>query len=189
MHSAVARSTFRSQNVRDITYSDHFWRLSWIVISLATTTAFEIKNYICNILQHTTTTQHYTTLHYNWLQLQLQLRLPVQLQLQPHLHFNYNYSYNCNYNYTALDYNILELHYTTLDYPGLHCTPLHYKNYNYNYTIEATTATTTTTRTTTTPQLQLQLLLQLHYTRLQLHYTTLDYRAWHCTALRYTTLH
>ena len=65
VHAVVARSTFRSQNVKNTRRSDHFWRFRCPFASLHYTT-----------LHYTTlhyTTLHYTTLHSTTLQLQLQL--------------------------------------------------------------------------------------------------------------------
>ena len=56
VHAVVARSTFRSQNVKNTRGSDHFWRFRCRFASLHYTT-----------LHYTTlhsTTLHYTTLHY-----------------------------------------------------------------------------------------------------------------------------
>ena len=112
----------------------------------------------------TTTTSHYTPIHYTTQQLQLQLHLHyIPLHYIP-LH------------YTALNYT--QLHYTTLHYTTLHYSTLHYtspttlhyitvhytpQHYNYNYTTT------------------------LHYTPLRkiTHYTTLHYT----TTTTTTTLH
>ena len=59
VHAVVARSTFRSQNVKNTSGSDHFWRFRCRFASLHYTT-----------LHYTTlhsTTLHYTTLHYTTL--------------------------------------------------------------------------------------------------------------------------
>ena len=59
VHAVVARSTFRSQNVKNTRGSDHFWRFRCRFASLHYTT-----------LHYTTlhsTTLHYTTLHYTTL--------------------------------------------------------------------------------------------------------------------------
>ena len=54
VHAAVARSTFRSQNVKNTRGSDHFWRFRCRFASLHYTTLHY-------------TTLHYTTLHYTTL--------------------------------------------------------------------------------------------------------------------------
>ena len=117
VHAVVARSTFRSQNVKNTRGSDHFWRFRC--------------GYEYTTLHYTTlhyTTLHYTTLHYTTLQLQLH---------------NYTPLHSTTLNYTTLHYTTLHyttLHYTTLHYLPLHFTTLHYTpphynhNYNYNYT-------------------------------------------------------
>ena len=170
-HAVVARSTFRSQNVKNTRVSDHFWRFRCRFTTLHyttlhstalhyttvhKTTATQLHNYTplhSTALNHTTlhyATLHYTTLHYTTLHY-----LPLHfttLHYTP-LHYNYNYT--------------TTLHYNTLHYTKLHYTPLHY-NYNYEYTTT------------------------LHYTKLHyttLHYTTLHYTTLHSTTLHYTTLH
>ena len=111
VHAVVARSTFRSQNVKDTRGSDHFWRFRCRFASL---------HYIT--LHYTTlhsTTLHYTTLHYT-----------------PQ-HYNYNYTttlhhtplHSTTLNYTTLHYT--KLHYTSLHYTTLHC---HYTTCHYTYT-------------------------------------------------------
>ena len=168
VHAVVARSTCRSQNVKNTRVSDHFWRfrcrfasLHYITLhytplhctTLHNTTATQLHNYTplhSTTLNHTThyTTLHYTTLHYTTLHY-----LP--------LHFT-------TLHYTTLHYTTTtQLHSTTIHSTTLNCTTLHY-------------ATTTTTNT------------QLHSTTLNYttpHYITLHYITLHYTPLRYTTLH
>ena len=63
VHAVLARSTFRSQNVKNTRGSDHFWRFRCRFASLH-----------CTTLHYTTlhsTTLHSTTLQYTTLQLQL----------------------------------------------------------------------------------------------------------------------
>ena len=94
VHAIVARSTFRSQNVKNTRGSDHFWRFRCRFASLHYTT-----------LHYTTlhyTTLHYTPQHYNY----------TQLHYTP-LHSN-------TLNYTTL--HSTTLHYTTLHYTTLHYT-------------------------------------------------------------------
>ena len=98
VHAVVARSTFRSQNVKNTRGSDHFWRFRCRFASLHYTTL-------------PSSTLHYITLHSTTLQLQLQLHNYTPLQYTP-LH------------YTKLHYTTL--HYTTLQYTKLHYTTLHY---------------------------------------------------------------
>ena len=96
VHAVVARSTFRSQNVKNTRGSDHFWRFGCRFASFRFTT-----------LHYTTlhsTTLHYITLHSTTLQLQLHNYTPLQ--------------------YTPL--HSTTLNYTTLHYIPLHSTTLHY---------------------------------------------------------------
>ena len=97
VHAVVARSTFRSQNVKNTRGSDHFWRFRCRFASL---------HY--NRLHYTTlhsTTLHYTTLHSTTLQLQQR---------------NYTPLHSTVLNYTTLHYT--PLHYTTLHYTTFHYT-------------------------------------------------------------------
>ena len=106
VHAVVARSTFRSQHVKNTRGSDHFWRFRCRFASLHYTK-----------LHYTTlhyTTLHYTTLHYPTLQLQLH---------------NYTPLHSTTLNYTTLHYTTL--HSTTLHYITLHCTTFHYTSLHY----------------------------------------------------------
>ena len=112
----------------------------------------------------TTTTLHYTPIHYTTLQLQL------QLQLQ--LHFTT--FYYTILHYTALNY--IQLHYTTLHYTPLHYTTLHYTTLHYT-TLPSTTLHYSTLHSTT-----------LHYITpryITLHSTTLHF----IYTYNYTPLH
>ena len=113
VHAGLARSTFRSQNVKNTRGSDHFWRFRCRFASL---------HYI---ILHSTTlhyiTLHYTTLHSSTLQLQLHNYTP--------LHFT-------TLNYTTLHY--ITLHNTPLHYITLHYTPLHFATLHYT-TLHSTT--------------------------------------------------
>ena len=103
VHAVVARSTFRSQNVKNTRGSDHFWRFRCRFASLHYTTL-------------PSTTLHYITLHYTPL----------------HYNYNYDYTTTLHYtplheitlHYTTLHYTTL--HSTTLHYTTLHHTTLHY---------------------------------------------------------------
>ena len=106
VHAVVARSTFRSQNVKNTRGSDHFWRFRCRFASLHYTTFHY-------------TTLHYTALHYTTLH-------STTLQLQVH---NYTPRHSTTLNYTTLHYTPLHsttLRYTTLHYTTLHSTTLHY---------------------------------------------------------------
>ena len=166
VHAIVARSTFRTQNVKTTRVSDHFWKFRCRFASLCYTT-----------LHYTTlhyTTLHYTTLHNTTTTTRQLHSTTLQLQLQLRLH-NYTPLHESTLHYTTLHYTTLHyitlhcatFHYTSLHYTTLHSTTLHY-NYNYDYTTT------------------------LHYTPLHeitLHYTTLHYTTFHYTPLHYITLH
>ena len=71
VHAAVARSTFRSQNVKNTRGSDHFWRLRCRLASLHyitlhyTTFRHTPLHYITlHYIPPHSTTPHYITLHY-----------------------------------------------------------------------------------------------------------------------------
>ena len=145
----------------------------------------------CSILTTTTTTPHYTPIHY------------ATLQLQPQLHLHYILLHYTPLHYTLL--NCTQLHYTTLHYATLHSTTLHYitlhytpQHYNYNYTttlhytkLHYTTLHNTPTTTTQLHSTTLNY-TTLHFTQLHsitLHYTTLHYATLHSTTLHYITLH
>ena len=166
VHAVVARSTFRSQNVKNTKGSDHFWRFRCRFASLH-------EDY---------TTLHYTTLHYTTLHYITLHSTTLQLQLH-----NYTPLHSTTLNYTTLHYTTLHsttLHYTTLHYLPLHFATLHYTTLHY---------TTTTQLHNYTPLHSITLhYTKLHYTTLHyttLHYITLHYTTFHYTSLHYTTLH
>ena len=135
-HAVVARSTFRSQNVKSTRGLDHFWRFRCLFASLhynrrhhttlhSTTLHYTPQHYNYNnatTLHYTklhfttlhSTTLHYTTLHY----------LPLHLTTLHYITLHYTalyYNSNCT---TTLHYTTL--HHTTLHYLPLHLTTLHY---------------------------------------------------------------
>ena len=106
VHAVVARSTFRSQNVKN----QGFGPLLEVQMSLRFTTLHSTT------LHYTTlpsTTLHYITLHYTSL----------------HYNYNYNYDYTTTLHYTKLHYTTL--HYTTLHSTTFHYTTLHYTTLHY----------------------------------------------------------
>ena len=121
VHAVVARSTFRSQNVKNTRGSDHFWRFRCRFASLLHYTTLHTLHY---------TTLHYTTLH-NTTTTTTQLHSTT-------IHYT-------KLHYTTLHYTTLPS--TTLHYITLHSTPLHY-NYNYNYDYTTTLHYTTLHYTT-----------------------------------------
>ena len=201
VHAVVARSTFRSQNVKNTRGSDHFWNFRCRFASLHYTTLHyttlhyttlhytTLHSTTLQLQLHNYTTLHYTTLHYTTLHY---LPLHFATLLYTPLHYNYNYNYTTTLHYNTLHYTPLQLqlhyttlhytttpHYTTLHYTTLPSTTLHYitlhytpLHYNYNYNYDYTTS--------------------LHYTprhEITLHYTTLHDTTLHSTTLHYTTLH
>ena len=96
MHAVVARSTFRSQNVKSTKVSDHFWRFRCRVASL-----------------------HYTTLHYT------PLHSTALHYITQHYNYNYTTTLHyTKSHYATLHY--ITLHYTPLHYITLPSTTLHY---------------------------------------------------------------
>ena len=164
VHAVVARSTCRSQNVKNTRGSDHFWRFRCRFASL---------HY--NTLHYTTlhyTTLHYTTLHSTTLQLKLHNYTP------PHC--------------TTLHYT--KLHYTTLHYTTLHCTTFHYTSLHYttlhSTTLQVQLHNYTPLYSTTLHYTKVHY-TKVHYTTLHyttLHSTTLQLQL-HSTTLHYTPLH
>ena len=160
VHAVVARSTFRSQNVKSTRGLDHFWRLR------------------CRFARFTTL--HFITLHYNTLHYTTLHSTTLQLQQRNYTPLHYNYNYTTTLHYTTLHYTTL--HYTTLQY-ALHYTTLHYTSLHYT-TLHYTTTTTTTTQLLHSTTLNYT---TLHY--ITLHYTTFHHTPLHYTTLHYTTLH
>ena len=180
VHAVVARSTFRSQNVKNTRVSDHFWRFRCRFASL-----------------------HYITLHYTPLQCAASLHYTynyttLQLHNYTPLHATTLKSHDTTLHYTTLHSTTLHyitLHYTTFHYTSLHYTTLHYTT---TTTTNAQLHSTTTLHYTTLHYLPLHF-TTLHYTPLhyitttttntQLHSTTLNYTSPHYITLHYTTFH
>ena len=171
VHTVVARSKFRSQNVKNTRGSDHFWRFrcrfAWQAQGIMWTLSKVSKTWrfcsIFNIFQlqpplHHTTLQ-YTTLH------------STTLQYTPQQQLNYTF------------------HYTTLHSTTLHYSPLHYNTLLDNTTLHDTTQHTTHNTQHTALHYATRRytsLVALHYTTL--HHTTLHHTALHSFTLHYTTL-
>ena len=126
VHAVVARSTFRSQNVKNTRGSDHFWRfrcrfaslhynrLHYTTLHSTTLHYTTLHNTTTTTTQLHSTTLHYTKLHYTTLHYTTLHYLPLHLTT---LHYITLHS-------TTLQ---LQLHnYTPLHYITLHYTPLHY---------------------------------------------------------------
>ena len=180
VHAVVARSTFRSQNVKHQGFGP-LWRFR------------------CRFASLHYTTVRYTTLHYTTLHTTLHNTTTTTTQLHSTtLHYTPLHSTTLNYttlHYITLHYTPLQLqlHSTTLHYtklhPATHYTTLHSTTLHYT-TLPSTTLHYITLHSTTL-QLQLQLRLR-NYTPLHeitLHYTTLHYTTLHSTTLHYTTPH
>ena len=173
VHAVVARSTFRSQNVKSTRGLDHFWRFRCRFASLHYTLHY-------TTLHSTTlhsTTLHSTTLHY------ITQHYTTTTTTQLH---------STTLHYTKLHYTML--HSTTLHFTTLHYTTFHYTSLHYTTLHSATTTTTTTTthlHSTTIHSTTLNYTtphyITLHYT--PLHYTTLHYSTLPSTTLHYITLH
>ena len=163
VHAVVARSTFRSQNVKNTGGSDHFWRFRCRFARQAQGIVHLVKS-----------EQNVRVLWHFQLQPPLHHTTPQYITL----HYNYNYTFTTFY-YTTLHYTTLHsitLNYTTLHYTTLHYTPLHYITLRYT-TFHYTSLHYTTLHSTT-------LQLQLHNYTTTLHYTKL-----HPATLNYTPLH
>ena len=148
----------------------------------------------------TTSTPHYTPIHYTALQLQLQLHLHYILLHYTPLHYtalNYTQLHYTTLHYTTLHSTTLQLQLrsTSLHYTPLHSTTLNYTTLHY-ITLRYITFHYTSLHCTALHSTTLQLQLQLHYTPLHsttlnyttLHYITLHYTTFHYTSLHYTTL-
>ena len=159
VHTVVARSTFRNQNVKNTRGSDHFWRFRCRFASLH----YATLHYI---------TLHYTLQHYNYNYTPLHSTTLHYAPLHP-----------TTLHYTKLHYTTL--HYTTLHSTTLHSTTLHYTPL-HSTTLNCTTLNYTTPHYITLHYTTLHY-TTLHYTTL--HYTTLHYTTLHSTTLHYTTLH
>ena len=145
VHEVVARSTFRSQNVKNTRGSDHFCFGGSDVASLR----FITLHYI---------TLHYTPLHY------------TTLHYTHYTPQRYTPLHSTTLNYTPLHSTTLhytKLHYTTLHYTTLHSTTLHYTTLHY-LSLHFTSLHYITLHSTT-----LQIQLQLHNYTATLHYTPL----------------
>ena len=138
VHAVVARSTFRSQNVKNTRGSDHFWRFRCRFASL---------HYITPHY----TPLHYTTLHYTTLHNTTSTTTQLHSTTLNYTTLHYTTLHSTTLHYTTLHYTSLRyttlhsttiittatqlhsttLHYTKLHYTTLHCTPLHYTPLHY----------------------------------------------------------
>ena len=181
LHAVVARSTFRSQNVKNTRGSDLFWKLRCRK-SARRCGAKHISKSKCT--KHTRfgplllveMSKKCTPL---WREAHFEVKMLKTLRVRT----TFGGSDVASLDYTTLHYSTLR--YTTLHYITLHSTTLQLQLHNYtplhsttlHYTkLHYTTLHYTTLHSTT-----------LHYTTL--HYTTLHYLPLHFTTLHYTTLH
>ena len=206
VHAVLARSTFRSQNVKNTTCSrtllevqmskkcTPLWREAHFEVKMLKTPGFRTPCGGSDVASLHYTTLHYTTLHYTALHYTTLHYTTLQLQLHSStLHYTKSHYTTLHYttlpyttlHYTTLHYHYTSLHYTTLhsttlNYITLHSTTLHYITLHYT-TFHYTSLHYTTLHYTTTTN------TQLHSTTLN--YTTPDYTTLHSTTLHYTTLH
>ena len=160
LHAVVARSTFPSQNVKNTTCSDHFWKsrcrkkMKKVHAGVARST---FRSQKCKKLR----AGHFFKSEPKW-DGRCQGWCTFSKWAKTRWlcsSFNYNYNYNTRH-YTTLCHTTKHsttLHYTTLHYTTLHYTTLHYTPLHYT---------------------------TLHYTTL--HPTTLHYTTLHYTPLHYT---
>ena len=126
VHAVVARSTFRSQNVKNTRGLDHFWRFrcrfAWQAQGIVHLVKSEKKREGFEAFSITTTTTphytpiHYTTLHYT--------TLPSTTLHYITLHYTPQH-YTTTLHYITL--HSTTLHYTTLHYTTLHWMTLHHR--------------------------------------------------------------
>ena len=163
VRAVLARSTFRSQNVKNTRVRTTFG--CWDVVSrgrrkgLCTLSKVSKTWGFCSIFNYN---HHYTTLHSKTLRYNYTFTT-----------FHYTTLHSTTLHYTQL--HSITLHYTALHYIPLHYIPLHYTTFHYT-TLHSTTLRYSPLHSTT-----------LHYTTL--HYTTLHYTPLHYTQFYYTTLH
>ena len=192
VNAVVAPSTFRSENVQNTPFSDHFWKLRCrksarrcgakhiskskctkhtivgplleVEMSKKCTPLWREAHFEVNMFKNTRGSDHFWRFRY---------RFAWQAQGIVHL-------VKSEQNVRALKHFQLQppLHHTTLQYITLH--------YNYNYTF--TTFSYTTLHYTTLHSITLNShTTLLHYTTL--HYTTLHYTTRHYRPLHFTTLY
>ena len=118
VHAVVARSTFRSQNVKNTRGLDHFWR-------------FRCRFALLNYTTLHCTPLHYAPLHYTTLHNTTTTTTQLHSTTVHYTKLHYTTLHYTTLHYTTLNYTTL--HYLPLHFTTLHSTPLHY-NYKYNYT-------------------------------------------------------
>ena len=204
VHAVVARSTFRSQNVQNTPFSDHFWKLRCRKsarrggakhISKSTCTKHSSSGPLLAVEMSKKCTPLWREAHFEVKMLKTQgvrttfggadvekvhavvARSTFQSQnVQSTRGSDHFWRFRCRF---------ASLHYTTLHY-----TPLHYTRGHYT-TLRSTTLHYITLRYTTLNSTTLHYTI-LHYLPLHfttLHYTPLHYNYNYTTTLHYTPLH
>ena len=195
VHAVVARSTFRSQNVKNTRGSDR--PLLEVQMSLRVAGARDFapcqKSKTWVFLSVFKYNHHYTTLHSNTSHYTTTTTTTTPSLHSTTLHFTTLHCtqlHSITLNYTTTLHHTA-LHSTTLHYITLHYTTFHYsttlKLQLHNHTPLHNTRTTTTQNYTTLNYTTLNYFKCTHSTTL--HYTKLHYTKWHYTTLHYTTLH
>ena len=178
VHSVVARSTFRSQNVQSTPASDHFWKLRCRK-SARRCGAKHISKSKCT-KHHMLAPLLEVQISKKCTPLWREAHFEVKMYKAPlGVRTTFGGSDVASLRFGSLHYTI---HSSTLQYITLHYTPQHY-NYNYRTTqLHSTTLNYNTLRHITPHSTALHY-ITLHYT---LHYTTLYTPH---TTVHYTTLH
>ena len=193
VHAVVARSTFRSQNVKNTRGSDHFWKLrcwksarrcgakhisKWKctkhtsfgplleVEMLKKCTPLWREAHLSQNVQNTPCSDHF------W---RFRCRKSARRFGAKHISKSKCSKHQC---FGPLLEVQMSLRFTRLHYTTLRSTTLHYTTLHYTPQHNTTTTTTTTQLHNYTP---------LHSTTLN--YTTLHYTTFQYTSLHYTTLH
>ena len=203
VHAVVARSIFRSQNVQNTPFSDHFWKLRCRKsarrcgkkhISKSRCAKHTMFGPLLEVEMSKKCTPLWREAHFQVKMLKATgvwttfgrsdvvsrgRRKGLCTLSKVSKTCGFCSSFNCNHHYTTPHSNTLHYNYnytfTTFHYATLHPTTLHYTTL-HSITLNYTTLHYTTFHYTT-----------LHYTTL--HYTTLHYTTLHYTPLHYTTLH
>ena len=158
----MARSTFRSQNVQNTPFSDHFWKLRCRKSARRCGTKHISKS---KCTKHTSSGPLLAVaMSKKCTPLWREAHFQVKMLKTPGVRTTFGGSDVASLRFTTLHY--ITLHY--IHYITLHYTPQHY---NYNYT---------TTPHYTPPQ---------HTPHTPPHHTTLHYTALPSTTLHYITLH
>ena len=162
VHAVVARSTFRSENVQNTPFSDHFWKLRCRKSARRCGAKHIWKSKVLKTgglgpLLEVQMPLRFASLHYTTL-------YTLHCTTHQYITLHYTTLHHTTFHYTSLDYT--PLHYTTTTTTQLHSTTLHHTLLHY-ITLQHTTLHYATLR-----------YLPLHFTTL--HYSTLHYTPLHC---------